>query len=328
MGREILDLSAEIGDIRLTFCIMVLDKQTYRDVGNRGMCRGIRGGRGGRDPGGASRRRSPQPPSGDEDGEDTISEVFVEGDDRGDDKGTHQEATFAGGYRARHDWGLDCEYGQWEGPFRVDIPDLDGEQHDRPLYDGPPIFDEEPQGPGEELDVKYFAYDGEKSLFTVTLLPHNKLEFTFVLDSVTSNIILRQHGTNQGCLLVRPSFFHNDPHNFADVGGRVLGGRGFHSSLNINVSTTIIIQPGPVDDFLVANQNVTDPFSVDWAKARVETSPTYQEHKITELREKSCRDQTFTLKETSGYSCHEDVSNGDGSDSRANPAQPGENGVE
>lgn len=34
----------------------------------------------------------------------------------------------------------------------------------------------------------------------------------------------------RGCLLVRQSFFHNDPKNFADVGGGVLGCRGFHSS--------------------------------------------------------------------------------------------------
>lgn len=33
-----------------------------------------------------------------------------------------------------------------------------------------------------------------------------------------------------------------------------------------DVSTTMIIQPGAVADFLIANQNVRDPFSVDWAK--------------------------------------------------------------
>ncbi|KAL6527855.1 Protein argonaute-4 [Orobanche minor] len=230
-----------------------------------------------------------------------------------------------------------------------------------------------------ELAGKEFAYDGEKSLFTVGALPRNKLEFTIVLDSVTSSrntgnsspgehgspnesdkkrmrrpyqsktfkveisfaakipmqaianalrgqesensqealrvldIILRQHAARQGCLLVRQSFFHNDPKNFTDVGGGILGCRGFHSSfrttqsglsLNIDVSTTMIIQPGPVADFLIANQNVKDPFSVDWAKAkrtlknlRVKTSPTNQEFKISGLSEKSCREQTFTLKQ-------------------------------
>lgn len=33
-----------------------------------------------------------------------------------------------------------------------------------------------------------------------------------------------------------------------------------------DVSTTMIIQPGPVVDFLIANQNVRDPFSLDWMK--------------------------------------------------------------
>ncbi|XP_019155598.1 PREDICTED: protein argonaute 4-like [Ipomoea nil] len=228
-----------------------------------------------------------------------------------------------------------------------------------------------------ELAGKEFAYDGEKSLFTIGALPRNKLEFTIVLEDVTSNrnngncspgspnnesdkkrirrpyhsktykveisfaakipmqaianalrgqesensqealrvldIILRQHAAKQGCLLVRQSFFHNDPKNFADVGGGVLGCRGFHSSfrtaqdglsLNIDVSTTMIIQPGPVVDFLIANQNAKDPFSLDWAKAkrmlknlRVKTSPTNQEYKITGLSEKSCREQLFSLKQ-------------------------------
>ena len=38
-----------------------------------------------------------------------------------------------------------------------------------------------------ELGGKHFAYDGEKSLFTVGALPRNKLEFTVVLEEVSSN---------------------------------------------------------------------------------------------------------------------------------------------
>ena len=38
-----------------------------------------------------------------------------------------------------------------------------------------------------ELAGKEFAYDGEKSLFTVGPLPRNKLEFTVVLEEVSSN---------------------------------------------------------------------------------------------------------------------------------------------
>ncbi|KAI8573322.1 hypothetical protein RHMOL_Rhmol01G0268200 [Rhododendron molle] len=225
-----------------------------------------------------------------------------------------------------------------------------------------------------ELAGKDFAYDGEKSLFTLGPLPRNKLEFTIVLEDVVSSrnngnkspgspnddrkrqrrpynsktfkveisfaakipmqsianalrgqesensqealrvldIILRQHASKQGCLLVRQSFFHNDPKNFVDVGGGVLGCRGFHSSfrttqgglsLNIDVSTTMIIQPGPVVDFLIANQNVKDPFQIDWAKAkrtlknlRIKTNPANTEFKICGLSEKPCKEQMFSLK--------------------------------
>lgn len=31
----------------------------------------------------------------------------------------------------------------------------------------------------------------------------------------------------------------------------------------------MIIQPGPVVDFLIANQNVKDPFQIDWAKVLI-----------------------------------------------------------
>ncbi|KAK7268633.1 hypothetical protein RIF29_21335 [Crotalaria pallida] len=106
------------------------------------------------------------------------------------------------------------------------------------------------------------------------------------------DIILRQHAAKQGCLLVRQSYFHNDPKNFADVG---------------DVSTTMIITPGPVVDFLIANQNVRDPFSLDWAKAkrtlknlRIKTSPSNQEFKITGLSEFPCKEQMFTLKVKGG----------------------------
>ncbi|KAJ0083479.1 hypothetical protein Patl1_30201 [Pistacia atlantica] len=249
------------------------------------------------------------------------------------------------------------------------------------------VIDRVQQTYDNELAGKDFAYDGEKSLFTVGPLPRNKLEFTVVLEEISSNrnngngspeghespnssdrkrlrrpyhsktykveisfaakipmqsianalrgqesensqealrvldIILRQHAAKQGCLLVRQSFFHNDPKNFADVGGGVLGCRGFHTSfrttqgglsLNIDVSTTMIIQPGPVVDFLIANQNVRDPYSIDWAKAkrmlknlRIKVIPSNQEYKITGLSEKPCREQMFSLKQ-------KNVSNGDG----------------
>ncbi|GJU06814.1 argonaute 4-like protein [Tanacetum coccineum] len=239
---------------------------------------------------------------------------------------------------------------------------------------GRKVLDKVHETYGSELAGKEFAYDGEKSLFTVGALPRNKLEFTVVLENATSNrnngsaspendadkkrlrrayqsktfkvelsfaaqipmqaiaqalrgqesensqealrvldIILRQHAAKQGCLLVRQSFFHNDPKNFADVGGGVLGCRGFHSSfrtsqgglsLNIDVSTTMIVQPGPVVDFLIANQNVRDPYHIDWTKAkrtlknlRVRNIETNTEYKITGLSEKPCNQQLFSLRQ-------------------------------
>ncbi|KAJ6727540.1 EUKARYOTIC TRANSLATION INITIATION FACTOR 2C [Salix purpurea] len=233
-----------------------------------------------------------------------------------------------------------------------------------------------------ELEGKQLAYDGERTMFTIGSLPHNKLEFTAVLEDVSLtrggdndssrgngspsdsdqkrmkrpyhsktikvqisyatkipvqaiaavlqgqesehfqeavrvlDIILRQNAARQGCLLVRQSFFHNNPRNFIELGGGVMGCRGFHSSfraaqnglsLNIDVSTTMIVKPGPVVDFLIMNQNVRDPYHIDWTKAkrtlknlRIKTNHSNTEYKITGLSEKSCREQTFSLNQRSG----------------------------
>ena len=35
-----------------------------------------------------------------------------------------------------------------------------------------------------------------------------------------------------------------------------------------DVSTTMIVKPGPVVDFLLANQKVDHPNKIDWAKVR------------------------------------------------------------
>ncbi|KAG9455809.1 hypothetical protein H6P81_000317 [Aristolochia fimbriata] len=103
----------------------------------------------------------------------------------------------------------------------------------------------------------------------------NSQEALRVLD-----IVLRHHATKQGCLLVRQSFFRNEPKYYDDIGGGVLGCRGFHSSfrvsqgglsLNFDVSTTMIVRPGPVADFLIENQRVNHLNHIDWAKIRVKT---------------------------------------------------------
>ncbi|KAK9154537.1 hypothetical protein Sjap_002017 [Stephania japonica] len=271
--------------------------------------------------------------------------------------------------------------------FRVNVANVEGYffhysvalfyEDERPIEGkgiGRRLLDRVHETYSSELDGKYFAYDGEKSLFTVGSLPHNKHEFTVVLEDIASSkspdggnspsngerkkfrrhsqsktfkveisfaakipmnaiasalrgqesensqealrvldIILRQHAAKQGCLLVRQSFFHNNPRNFTDLGGGVLGCKGFHSSfratqgglsLNVDVSTTMIVRPGPLLEFLVANQNVKNPFEVDWAKAkrtlkslRIQVHPSNAESKITGLSELPCNQQMFTLKQ-------------------------------
>ncbi|XP_038986924.1 protein argonaute 4B-like isoform X2 [Phoenix dactylifera] len=257
-------------------------------------------------------------------------------------------------------------------------------EDDRPVDGkgiGRRVIDKLQQTYDTELGNKDFAYDGEKSLFTIGALPQVNNEFTVVLEDMSSgrtgngspgghdspsesdrkrqrrpyhaktfkvelsfaakipmqsiamalkgqetencqealrvlDIILRQHSAKQGCLLVRQSFFQNNPSNFTEIGGGVLGCRGFHSSfrpaqgglsLNIDVSTTMIVKPGPVIDFLIANQNVRDPYSIDWAKAkrmlknlRIKAGPSNSEFKIVGLSDLPCDQQKFVLKQRSG----------------------------
>uniref|UniRef100_M4CP43 Argonaute linker 1 domain-containing protein n=1 Tax=Brassica campestris TaxID=3711 RepID=M4CP43_BRACM len=98
----------------------------------------------------------------------------------------------------------------------------------------------------------------------------NSLEAIRVLD-----IILHQHAARQGSLRVRRSFFHNESREPIDP--NILGCRGFHSSfrttqggmsLNMDAKTTTVIKPGPLSDFLIADQGARDVFDVDWSKIR------------------------------------------------------------
>ncbi|KAJ4771652.1 Argonaute [Rhynchospora pubera] len=131
------------------------------------------------------------------------------------------------------------------------------------------------------------------------------------------DVILRQHSAAKGCLLVRQSFFHNNPNNFIILGGGVMGCPGFHSSfcktqsgvsLNIDVSTTTIVKPGPVIDFLMDNQSINNnPNQIDWQKAkrvlknlRIRYLLTNQEYKIIGLSDLPCGKQTFMLKLRNG----------------------------
>ncbi|KAJ1431556.1 Ribonuclease H-like superfamily [Sesbania bispinosa] len=72
-------------------------------------------------------------------------------------------------------------------------------------------------------------------------------------------------------------------------------------SLNVDVSNTMVVKPGPVLDFLLQNQNVQQPNLIDWAKAKrmlksLRIKANNIEYKITGLSEKPCRTQSFLLK--------------------------------
>ncbi|XP_073118508.1 protein argonaute 16 isoform X2 [Henckelia pumila] len=138
------------------------------------------------------------------------------------------------------------------------------------------------------------------------------------------DVILRQKAANKGCLLVRQSFFHDDTRTFSDVGGGVAAVKGFYSSfrpthgglsLNMDVSSTMILKPGPVVDFLLANQNLKDRRNIDWDKAkrmlknlRVKARHNNREFKIIGLSEKPCNQQFFSLKVKNGGNARDDVS--------------------
>lgn len=113
---------------------------------------------------------------------------------------------------------------------------------------------------------------------------------------------------------MRQSFFNKDSRNLTDLGGGMTSCRGFHAgfcptlgglSLDMNVSTTMIFTPGPVIDFLLANQSARDPRNIDWTKARrtlenmrVKTRQNNREFKIIGLSEKPCNQQFFPPKVT------------------------------
>ncbi|KAL2511722.1 Protein argonaute 4 [Abeliophyllum distichum] len=128
------------------------------------------------------------------------------------------------------------------------------------------------------------------------------------------NVILQQNAAKRGCFLVHQSFFHNEPKNFMDIGGGVVGCRGFHSSfratqgglsLNIaDVSTTLLVKPGSVMDFLLGNQRVKYPNLIKWDKAeealknlRIKATHSNLEYKITGLSTYICDNQMFPMKQ-------------------------------
>ncbi|XP_078160692.1 protein argonaute 16-like, partial [Carex rostrata] len=126
------------------------------------------------------------------------------------------------------------------------------------------------------------------------------------------NVMLRQQQARMGCLVVRQSFFNGDPKNLIDLEGGVTACRGFHSSFNtttdglsfnMDVAMTVILTPGPVIDFILADQNVKEPRQIDWVKAkrmlknlRIKTKHSRRERRIFGFSELPCNQQRFTMK--------------------------------
>nr|CAB3465484.1 unnamed protein product [Digitaria exilis] len=74
-----------------------------------------------------------------------------------------------------------------------------------------------------------------------------------------------------------------------------------------DVSTTMIVTPGPVIDFLLTNQNVRDIRDIDWPRAkkmlknlRVKAKHNNMEFKIIGLSDQACSKQTFPMKVRNG----------------------------
>ncbi|KAK1389078.1 hypothetical protein POM88_017256 [Heracleum sosnowskyi] len=152
-----------------------------------------------------------------------------------------------------------------------------------------------------KIEINYATKIPLKSVF----LALNGAETEKVQDALrVLDIILRQIAAERGFLLLRQPF--------TDVGGGVSGCRGFRSSfrpthgglsLNIDVSTTMVLTPGPVIDFLRVNQGTQDDRAIDWVKAkkmlknvRVKATHINREFKIIGLSEKPCNELYFTLK--------------------------------
>ncbi|CAA7061179.1 unnamed protein product [Microthlaspi erraticum] len=128
---------------------------------------------------------------------------------------------------------------------------------------------------------------------------------------VVLDVILRHNAAGKNCLLVRQSSFHNDAKFFTNIGEGVDCLKGFHASfrttqgglsLNIDVTNTLTVTPGPVLEFLITNQG-RDGISIDWKKAkstlrnlRIKVVTTNLEYKITGLSGLRCKDQTFLWK--------------------------------
>ncbi|KAH6808549.1 hypothetical protein C2S51_000305 [Perilla frutescens var. frutescens] len=115
------------------------------------------------------------------------------------------------------------------------------------------------------------------------------------------NIILQQQACRKGCLVVGQSFFLHEQSNYVDLGGGILGCRGFFLSFRAlqgglflihDLSMTTTIQPGAVVDFLMSNQNACGTLK----NLRIRVKHLNREFRITGLSERSCKEQKFSFK--------------------------------
>lgn len=83
-------------------------------------------------------------------------------------------------------WCVFCAYNLISYAVKVAISYEDGKSVDAKGI-GRKVLDKVHETYSSELSGKYFAYDGEKSLFTIGSLPQNKLEFTVILEEFSSS---------------------------------------------------------------------------------------------------------------------------------------------
>ncbi|GJW40695.1 argonaute 4A-like protein [Tanacetum coccineum] len=191
-----------------------------------------------------------------------------------------------------------------------------------------------------EMGGKGFAYDGGKTLFTVGPLPMKKSEFTVILENLSSNRTVRgsldggdtkrsrrppqgkQYTVkiNYATKIPIQSIFNalqgqdseqfNEAIRVLDVLLRQHAAKQEDNIVTfVDVSTTMIVRPGKVVDFLLENQNVRTLRDIDWIKAkrvlkslRIKTFPSNLEYKIIGLSEKVCGEQKFEMKRRDGNS--------------------------
>ncbi|KAL8031274.1 hypothetical protein ABFX02_13G013800 [Erythranthe guttata] len=110
------------------------------------------------------------------------------------------------------------------------------------------------------------------------------------------DIVLRQEADKRGM--------------FLEIGEGLMGVRAFDSNfcptlgglcLNMDVSANVIFEPGPMVDFLLANQKVNETRDIDWGKAkkmlknmRIMANHSRAEFEVIGLSEKPCNQQLFS----------------------------------